>query len=164
MAKKKTNPKSIVINKRTVNLDAIVDEAMKDDMQHAWLLVGTALMKQEQMDAEEIKELRNSIKEPDATERNYRYAERLMGTRERPHVSLDDVTTAADLKKLKANMRKLALHTALCSICLGLREEKGFSEEKLRKIFSDVESLKKGIEEGTESYDALEKRFPASPV
>ena len=38
--KKKTNPRNVPVDKRSINLDAIVDEAMKDDMQHAWLLVG----------------------------------------------------------------------------------------------------------------------------
>ena len=32
MANKRINPRHIVVDKRNVNLDAIVDEAMKDDI------------------------------------------------------------------------------------------------------------------------------------
>ena len=55
MANKRINPRHIVVDKRTVNLDAIVDEAMKDDMHHAWLLIGKVLTEQEQLGSEEIK-------------------------------------------------------------------------------------------------------------
>ena len=158
MANKRINPRHIVVDKRNVNLDAIVDEAMKDDMHRAWLLIGKVLKEQEQLGLEEIKELRNSIKEINASEGNIRYAERLMGRKERPHVSLDDVSTAADLKKLKANMEKLALHTALCSICLGLHENR-FSEERLRRIFRAVDEVQAKIENGEESYEELERQF-----
>ena len=150
MANKRINPRHIVVDKRNVNLDAIVDEAMKDDMHHAWLLIGKVL--------KEIKELHNSIKEINASEGNIRYAERLMGRKERPHVSLDDVSTAADLKKLKTNMEKLALHTAMCSICLGLHENR-FSEERLRRIFRAVDDVQAKIENGEESYEELERQF-----
>ena len=158
MANKRINPRHIVVDKRNVNLDAIVDEAMKDDMHHAWLLIGKVLTEQEQLGLEEIKELRNSIKEINASEGNIRYAERLMGRKERPHVSLDDVSTAADLKKLKTNMEKLALHTAMCSICLGLHENR-FSEERLRRIFRAVDDVQAKIENGEESYEELERQF-----
>jgi len=156
--KKKTNPRNIPVDKRSINLDAIVDEAMKDDMQHAWLLVGSALVGQKKCSAAEVKELRESMKEFDATERNIRYAERLMGTKKRPSVDMNNLYTAADLKKLKANMEKLALHTALCSICLGL-EEKGFKQEELKKLFLDLDITKREIEGGTESYENLERRM-----
>ena len=158
MANKRINPRHIVVDKRNVNLDAIVDEAMKDDMHHAWLVIGKVLKEQEQLGLEEIKELRNSIKEINASEGNIRYAERLMGMKERPHVSLDDVSTAADLKKLKTNMEKLALHTAMCSICLGLHENR-FSEERLRRIFRAVDDVQAKIENGEESYEELERQL-----
>ena len=159
--KKKTNPRNIPLDKRSINLDAIVDEAMKDDMRHAWILVGSALVGQGMCTADEVKELEGSLEESDATETNIRYAERLMGIRRRPHVDMDKLSTAADLKKLKANMEKLALHTALCSICLGL-EEKGFKQEELKKLFVAVDIAKNEIENGTESYEELERQMENS--
>ena len=112
----------------------------------------------EQMPKDEIQELMEACGEVDATERNIRYAERLMRSKSRPLAKLDEVSTAADLKKLKTNMKKLALHTALCSVCLGLRE-KGFSEERLGRIFDDVGSTRTKIENGEESYEELERRL-----
>ena len=158
MANKRINPRHIIVDKRNINLDEVVDEAMKDDMRHAKLLVGNALLDQEQMGIDEIKSLMEACGEFDATERNIRYAERLMGIKKRPQVSLDSVSTAADLKKLKANMEKLALHTALCSICLSLRE-KGFSEERLSRIFLAVDITRAEIESGKDGYEKLERRM-----
>ena len=156
--KKKTNPRNVPVDKRSINLDAIVDEAMKDDMQHAWLLVGNALIEQEICSVDEVKELRDSQEELDATERNIRHAESLMGTKKRPKVIMDKLSTVADLKKLKANMERLALHIAMCSICLGL-EKKGFTQEALQKLFLAVDITKSEIENGTESYEELERRM-----
>ena len=156
--KKKTNPRNVPVDKRSISIDAIVDEAMKDDMQHAWLLVGSALIEQKICSADEVKELRDSLKEIDATETNIRHAEHLMGTKKRPGAKMDKLFTAADLKKLRANMEKLALHTAMCSICLGL-EEKGFTHEALKELFLAVDNKKSEIDSGTESYEKLERRM-----
>ena len=145
MANKRINPRHIVVDKRNVNLDAIVDEAMKDDMHHAWLVIGKVLKEQEQLGLEEIKELRNSIKEINASEGNIRYAEMLP-------------EALKVMRKLNANMEKLALHTALCSICLGLHENR-FSEERLRRIFRAVDDVQAKIENGEESYEELERQF-----
>lgn len=54
MAKKKVNPRRIPLPKNAINMDAIIEEAMKDDMAHAWLLVASALV---DMGCENISEL-----------------------------------------------------------------------------------------------------------
>ena len=77
-----------------------------------------------------------------------------MGITERPSVSLDGISTGEDLKKFKAKMKKLALHTALCSICLGL-EEKGYTPDQLQSIFADVMQMKEKIENGEITYKEL---------
>ena len=43
MGKKKVNPRRIPLPKNAVDKDAIIEEAMKDDMAHGWLLVASAL-------------------------------------------------------------------------------------------------------------------------
>ena len=43
MGKKKVNPRRIPLPKNAVDKDAIIEEAMKDDMSHGWLLVASAL-------------------------------------------------------------------------------------------------------------------------
>ena len=49
MKKKKVNPRRIPLAKSTVDKDVIVEEAMKDDMSHALLLVASSLVEQEQI-------------------------------------------------------------------------------------------------------------------
>ena len=43
MGKKKVNPRRIPLPKNAVDKDAIIEEAMNDDMTHGWLLVASAL-------------------------------------------------------------------------------------------------------------------------
>ena len=42
MGKKRVNPRRIPLPKNAVDKDAIIEEAMKDDMTHGWLLVASA--------------------------------------------------------------------------------------------------------------------------
>lgn len=42
MAKKKVNPRRIPLPKKAIDKDAVLEEAMKDDMEQAWLLVASA--------------------------------------------------------------------------------------------------------------------------
>ncbi len=156
MSRKKLNPRHIPMTGRSINIDAIIDEAMRNDMNHAKLLVGNALL--EEMSPNEIFELLDSLQEFDSTEATVSHAEKLMGITERPSVDLSAISTGADLKKFKARMKTLALHTALCSICLGL-EEKGFSQDRLQSIFSEVEQTKKKIDNGKISFKELKKKM-----
>jgi hypothetical protein len=52
--KKKVNPRRIPLAKSAVDKDVIVEEAMKDDMSHAWLLVASSLVEQEHISADEL--------------------------------------------------------------------------------------------------------------
>ena len=156
MSRKKLNPRNIPMTGRSINIDAIIDEAMRNDMDHAKMLVGNAL--REQMRPNEIFELLDSLQEFDSTEATVKHAEQLMGITERPRVDLSAISTGADLKKFKTKMKKLALHTALCSICLGL-EDKGFSQDQLKSIYSEVEQTKKKIDNGELSFKELKKKM-----
>ena len=155
MSRKKLNPRNIPMTGRSINIDAIIDEAMRNDMNHAKLLVGNALLNR--MSLDEINEMLNSLHEFDVTEAAVSHAEQLMGITERPTVDLSTISTGADLKKFKAKMKKLALHTALCSICLGM-EEKGYTPEQLQSIFAEVEQMKNKIDNREISYKELRSR------
>lgn len=52
MKKKKVNPKRIPLAKSAVNKEALLEEAMKDDMKHTWLLVANTLVDREKISAE----------------------------------------------------------------------------------------------------------------
>ena len=152
MTKKKLNPRNIPMKGRSINIDAIIDESMRHDMEHARLLVAAALQKE--MSSDKVKEMLDSLQESDVSEEKISHAEQLMGLSERPSVSLEGISTGEDLKKFKAKMKKLALHTALCSICLGL-EKKGYTSEQLQSIFDDVKQIKNRIDNGEITYKDL---------
>ena len=154
MSRKKLNPRHIPMTGRSINVDAIIDDAMRNDMNHAKLLVRNVL--REQMSPEKANEILDSLQEYDVTEDTVSHAEQLMGITERPKVDINAISTGADLNKFKLKMKKLALHTALCSICLGL-EENGYTEDQLRSIFSEVEQTKKKLYNGELTYNELEK-------
>ena len=42
--KKKVNPRRIPLPRNAINRDTIIEEAMKDDMAHAWLLIAGPLL------------------------------------------------------------------------------------------------------------------------
>ena len=44
MGKKKTNPRRTPLPRNALDKDAILEEAVKDDMAHAWLLVAGPLL------------------------------------------------------------------------------------------------------------------------
>ena len=50
MSRKKLNPRNIPMTGRSINIDAIIDEAMRNDMNHAKLLVGNALLNRMSLD------------------------------------------------------------------------------------------------------------------
>jgi len=158
MAKKKLNPRHVPVSARSLSMDAIVDDAMKDDMLHAWLLVADTLLEHEQISSDEINEMYSSFHDFETTEASVRHAERLMGTSKRPSPDIGPIATAADLKKLKARMKDLALHTALCMICLNLEESGRFTEEDLKRIFLAADITRAEIERGDESYGHLEDK------
>ena len=155
MSRKKLNPRHIPMTGRSINIDGIIDDAMRNDMNHAKLLVGNTLLGQ--MSPDDIHKMLDALQEFDVTEDSVSHAEQLMGITERPSVDLSVISTGADLKKFKARMKKLALHTALCSICLGL-EEKGYTPEQLQSIFAEVEQVKNKIDNGEITYKELGHR------
>lgn len=159
MAMKKLNPRHVPASARSLSMDAIVDDAMKDDMLHAWLLVANTLLEQEQISNDEINEIRSSFHDFDTTEASVRRAERLMGTTKRPSPDIGPIATAADVKKLKSRMKDLALHTALCMICLTLEESGRFTEEDLKRIFLAADITRGEIAHGDESYGHLEEKL-----
>lgn len=61
MPKKKVNPRRIPMAKKELDTDAIIDETMKEDMAHAWLLVAAALVEQELIKPDEIGDLAEAV-------------------------------------------------------------------------------------------------------
>lgn len=176
MAKKKVNPRRIPLPKNAINKDAIIEEAMKDDMAHAWLLVASALV---DMGCENISELSDAVNrfiETGSTldsetqniqeeaawrlkehrDAEMRRARDIIGI---PNMRLnsDKIKSPVELASFKKKVQKVALHTALSVIYLGLEATGQFSLEELKKVFFSADLTLAEIESGVNSFEKLER-------
>ena len=161
--KKKVNPRRIPLAKSAIDKDAIINEAMQDDMFHAWLLVASALVELGLARPDEIHDLSQHVNQYSKTHHPERLdvekGEKLMGIGEKPRLNVDRVTSPVELEKFKARVRRVALYTALCSICLGLEDTGRFSPDDLHRIFLAADLTEAEIAAGQESYDDLERNL-----
>lgn len=167
---KKVNPRRIPLAKREIDTDAILEEATKDDMYHAWLLAMNALIDQELIAFEEMQDLTDGVNDvinhsSDLSDGAMGRAEKLMGI-PRPYQRLnkDKVSSAFDLEAFKRKVGKLAIHTALCVLCIGLESTGRFTTGELRSIFFSVDLTLAELERGITSYTVLEKRLASYGV
>ena len=61
MKKKKTNPRRTPLANRNVNKDILLEEAMQDDMTHAWLLVANTMVEQNHIKPKELAALSDLV-------------------------------------------------------------------------------------------------------
>ena len=173
MKKKKVNPRRIPLAKRAIDKNAIIEEAMKDDMSHAWLLVASSLVEQEHISADELSELSdavnayisNKIFKSGSDNSELTKAEKLMG-RSNPYNNLDPsrIHSPVELEAFKQKVVKVAIHTALSVICLGLDSTGRFSEEDFHRIFLGVDLTLAEIESGVNSYEEIEQALISQMV
>ena len=166
MAKKKSrkaNPRNIPLARRDVNKAAILEEATKDDMFHAWLLVLTALI-----DSHSHSDITSIIKSVNTyvtkhstsgidTTDQMRIAEAIVAT-PKPHQNLnvDMIRSPIELEQFKKKVERLAVYTALCVICLGMLSSGRYSSEELKSIFFSANLTLAEIEHGCTTYEGLE--------
>ena len=170
---KKVNPRRIPLSKKEIDPNAILEEATQSDLYDAWLLVMNTLIGQERVTFDSISDLteginqyiRNPYFQGENRGREIEKAERLMGI---PYpygnLRIEHVNSAVELAAFKRKVRKQAIHTALCVLCLGLDYTKSFTAEELRQIFFDVDLTLAEIDRGITSYLDLEKRIAAYGV
>ena len=170
---KKVNPRRIPLAKREIDKDAILEEATRDDLYHAWLLVFDTLLEQGQIAYDDMpdfteavnayirKPAHNDVVKKDETRR----AERLMGI-PCPHANMDisRIKSAVELEAFKQKVYRVAIHTALSVLCLGLESTGKFSEDDLRRIFFNVDLSMAEIEHGLISFTDVEKRLASHGV
>ena len=153
MGKKKVNPRRIPLPKNAVDKDAIIEEAMKDDMSHGWLLVASALS---DLGYDNISKAAWSSKEHRDAE--IRRARSILGIPNTP-LNADKVKSPVELKAFKKKVQKVALQVALSVIYLGLEGTGRFSEDELKKIFFSADLTMAEIESGTNSFENIEKEL-----
>ena len=163
MARKKTNPRRIPIARKDIDTDAVVEEAMKDDLVHAWLLTADALINQEHINPDELSGLADAVNRYIETEskqdkREIVRAEKMVATK-RPRVDLNYVRSPYDFEKFKKKVERIALQTGLCVICLGLESTGKFSEAELKRIFFSADLTLAEIDIGVNSYESIQNEL-----
>ena len=130
MAKKKVNPRRVPLPKKAIDKDAIIEEAMKDDM--AWLLVASALLDMGYENISELSDAVNRYIETGSTldsesqtlqekaawrlkehrDAEMRRAREIIGI---PNMRLnsDKIKSPVELEAFKRKVRHVALQTAL---------------------------------------------------
>ena len=164
---KKVNPRRIPLAKREINEDAILEEATKNDLYEAWLLVFHALIELELIPFEEmpvLTEMVNQYIRDSANSENRREeakrAELLMGIScPQIHKDIDSIRSAVELEAFKRKVKKVATYTALSVLCLGLDSTGRLSNADMRKIFLHADLTLAEIEHGIVSYKGLENRL-----
>ena len=166
--KKKVNPHRIPLAKSEIDKDAILSEAMKDDMYHAWLLVVNAILEQERIPKSDIPALADTVNKyissvsfhHKSKEDEMKRAEQLMGIRGMPeNLNPDTIKSPIELARFKEKVSKVATHTALCVVCLGLEATGRFQAEDLRRLFFNVELTLAEIDSGLNSFHDIEKHL-----
>ena len=162
---KKLNPRRIPIAKSMINQDQILEEATKDDLYHAWLLVFCSMIELNYIELQDIPELTervnkyisNSHFHGDEKGDEIEHAESIMGIPV-PHASLhiNHVKSAIELESFKRKVTRIALHTALCVLCLGLESTRLFTQDDLHHLFLGVDLTIAEIEHGITSFSDLE--------
>ena len=166
MGKKKVNPRRIPLGKAAIDTKQIIQDAMQDDMKHAWYLVASALLETELAKPEEIPDLFDECnrysRTANAVMSKLGHAEEITGRKRPARLDSNHIKSQVELDKYRKNVEKMALHTSLCVICLGL--EKRFSSEELKRLFL-VENLTEAeIDSGHLDYNQLELQLQSRNV
>ena len=144
---KKVNPRRIPLARREIDKEAILEDATRDDLYHAWLLVFNAMIEQEQIAFDDIVDFTEAvnayIRKPsnnDALKKDEtRRAELLMGI-PCPHanMNLGRIKSAVELEAFKRKVYRVAIHTALSVLCLGLKSTGRFNKFDSYDIYDEA--------------------------
>ena len=148
--------------KSAIDKNAILEEATKDDMYRAWLLVVNALLNLELVPVKEIEHLADNINryitssafKARAKDSEMARAEEIMGMKTISNLNPDYIKSPVQLESFKKKVYQVATHTALCILCLGLESQ--MSSMDLKRLFFNVDLTMVELEAGITSYDALE--------
>ena len=145
--KKKVNPRRIPLPRNAINRDAIIEEAMKDDMSHAWLLVAGPLLDR----GHELPPLADAVSA---------YVNR---NTDKPtnRALLTRVERALGFSKPRIDPShvkwRVAMETSLCIVYLGLEGQ--ISEDELKDIFFSADLTLAEVERGLTDFDTLQREI-----
>jgi hypothetical protein len=158
MGKKKTNPRRTPLPRNALDKDAILEEAVKDDMAHAWLLVAGPLLDRGHYLpplADAVSAYVNSATLKDNKAAMAR-AEAALGIKN-PRVDSSRVKSPVELEAFKKKVRRIAIQTALCVIYLAL--ERLIDKDELKAVFFSADLTLAEVESGINSFDELQEEL-----
>jgi hypothetical protein len=133
---------------------------MKDDMAHARLLVAGPLLNF--ISADELEKAADTvndyIRKNCAEKEELERVSKLIETK-KPRVDPSYIRSAVDLEKFRRKVERIALHTGLCVICLGVESTDRFSKEDLKRIFFSADLTLAEIDNGVNSYKEIEQEL-----
>ena len=157
--KKKVNPRRIPLPRNAINRDAIIEEAMKDDMPHAWLLVAGPLLDRGydlHPLADAVSAYVNKNTDKPTNRAVLTRVERTLGY-SRPNLDTRNVKSPVELEAFKRKVWRVAMETALCVVYLGL--ESRISEDELKDIFFSADLTLAEVERGLTDFDTLQREI-----
>ena len=105
MGKKKVNPRRIPLGKAAIDTKQIIQDAMKDDMRHAWYLVASALLETELAKPEEIPDLFDECnrysRTANAVMSKLGHAEEITGRKRPARLDSNHIKSQVELEELK---------------------------------------------------------------
>ena len=153
--KKKVNPRRTPLPRNALDKDAILEEAVKDDMAHAWLLVAGPLLDRGYHLpplAEAVSAYVNSSN-PKDNKGAIKRAEAALGIK-KMHLDPDRVKSPVELAAFKKKVWKIAMQTALCVIYLAM--ERLIDKDELKGIFFSADLTLAEVESGINSFDEIQ--------
>ena len=156
--KKKTNPRRTPLPRNALDKDAILEEAVKDDVAHAWLLVAGPLLDR----GYELPPLADAVSAyvNSATLKDNKAAmtraEAALGIK-KMHLDPDRVKSPVELEAFKKKVRRIAIQTALCVIYLAL--ERLIDKDELKEIIFSADLTLAEVESGINSFDELQEEL-----
>ncbi len=166
MGKKKVNPRRIPLGKAAIDTHRIIQDAMKEEMRHAWYLVVSALLETELAKPEKIPDLADEcnryFRTANAVMSKLGHAEEITGRKRPARLDANHIKSQVDLDRFRKNVEKMALHTSLCVFCLGL--EKRFSSEELKRRFLVEYLTEAEIDSGRLDYKELELQLESKNI
>ena len=155
--KKKVNPRRIPLPRNAINRDAIIEEAMKDDMSHAWLLVaGPLLDRGHELPplADAVSAYVNKNTDKPTNRAVLTRVEKALGY-SRPNLDTRHVKSPVELEAFKRKVWRVAMETSLCVVYLGL--EGLISDDELKDIFFSADLTLAEVERGLTDFDTLQR-------
>lgn len=162
--KKKTNPNKVPVAKGSFDQTAYIEEILREENIHACLLVMSALGELDDMTAQKMVDtwFRSNHYDPDSnTGKTIKQkAENVFDFKlPYPMAGAIEVKSEGDLKKVKYQMRRNCLYSAICVFCTSAYNAGVLDELATRSTYLNAQITEEEIARGRRTYDGIQKEL-----